>query len=409
MKKIYYLLLTAVLFIQSGMNAFADEEHPWAGTFTLMCSDDAPYIYLGDETDPYSCAKYGYQPTDTFQVTISWNEATNSYLVTNFYGYDTKDLEAGGFELSVIDEKNAQIILPEIRNLTYYIFDTIPADTTYTENEDGTIDTTYVAEVNVGLRLYGGGSSFPDFTPIDVYLNSDGQISLGGFKVIWVSPSGGTIPSIWFDGATPLNGGDEPEEVVVHDWAGTYMMTLDYFYKMDEESAFEVPNEGILEIGDDGFGNYVVTKFLDFDTAAANAFTGGIYITPNKKNGNKATIDVSQYMNFLQTTDDFGMAGYALLDAYSTNDYGIDLEYNESDNSITIGTFYIVNTAEDNAIVGLAFGATAVPYDETSIKNVENTTTSVDSNIMYNVAGQRIQTPSKGHIYIKGSKKYLAK
>lgn len=396
MNKFYSFFAAAALLVLGTFSAYADDAHPWAGTFTLMCSDDAPYLYYTNyETgeDDFSCIKYGYEPKAEFNVTITWMEEEGIYKVTNFFGFDCD--ANGGYELKIVDEKNAQIILPEDRSMYYHTFDTIPADTTYETLEDGSADTIVSGPYIVGLKLWDGSGSFPGFEPIDVHMNSDGQISLGGFKVMWYSPEGKQIPSVWFTGAVPLNGGDEPEEVVEHDWKGIYRMDVNMDMNMSLDGN-EYPLSGVFEVGDDGFGNFVVTKFLSYDTKAANALTGGIYISQSKKKDNTGSIDCDAFMNFLQT-DETGFAGLALYDGFGNNG-GIEIVYKEATNTIEMDYFNIGQF--DGAAAELAcayFGAVCTPITEeealaiTSVKSFQPAEKQI-----FNANGVRLSEPQKG-------------
>jgi len=395
MKQIYTMLLATVLVALGNLSAHADEAHPWAGTFTLKCADDAPYIYYTDyETgeDKYSCIKYGYEPKAEFNVTITWTEE-EGYKLTNIYGYECD--ANGGYSISVTDEKHALVILPEDRDVYFHTFDTIPADTTITILEDGTKDTTIVAAVTVGLKLWDGSNSFPGFEPIELYMNSDGQISMGGFKVIWVSPQGQNVPSTWFSECVPLNGGDEPEEVVAHDWTGIYRMDVAYDMNMPMDGN-EYPTSGIFQVADDGFGNYVVTQFLSYDTQAANALSGGIYITQSQKKSNTATIDCSSYMNFIQP-DETGFAGMVLLDAVGSNG-GIEIKYDEATNTINMDYFYFGQfDGASNELTCAYFGATCTPVTAEEAQAVTSIRTAAPTaKQIYSVGGARLAAPQKG-------------
>lgn len=403
MKKIYYFILAAMLMVASTALAQKDTEHPWAGNYTVMLIDDEPLHYLNE-----SAGKWIESIPDTFDVTIEWNAEQGKYLVTKFYNYTTNNLEAGGFELQVIDEKNAQLI--PVKGV-YHKFTVLPPEEVINEtvDESGVVtrDTVSYSETVVGLELCDGGNNMYSYEPIAVKMNSDGQISIDAFKIIFKDRDASSW-FVWTDGASPLNGGDEPEEITPYDWSGYYWITVDPFnvFALDGN---EYPTEGAMEISKDASGNFIVTKFLGYDTAAANAFTGGIYLTPNSKKANKATIDCSAYMNLLTSTDDFGMAGLVLCDAIGANE-GINIEIDETTNTVTIDGFNLVNwdaMADVNEQVAMYFMADAVKGDATQIEDVAVKSAVVTG--MYDLTGRRVASPRKGQIIITNGKKIITK
>ena len=392
MKKLYLFMLAAMMIAGNAM-AQKDSEHPWAGTYTLMLTD--PYHSM-----PESAAEWNVLTPDTFEVTIEWNEELAQYRVTKFYDLATENLTEGSFELSVIDEKNAQIILVK---QAYYVYGIQPAGTIVDENGDEVV---YEKDTKVTATLVDGGNMMFSYEPIDVFMNSDGQISLGAFKVIY-SDRSSTGWMAWTDGAVPLNGGDEPVEVEPRDWTGTYNMTIPDYYYMELDGN-EYPLQGTFEISKDDGGNFIVTKFLGYDTALANAFTGGIYITPNKKNANKATIDCDLYMNLLEATDDMGMAGLVLCDGSGENG-PISIEWDEETQTITFDMFYFMHwdafSSEAPTEAILYFAADAVKDGTNAITEITKETTAKD---VYDLTGRRVEKMEKG-IYIVNGKKVVIK
>lgn len=403
MKNFYYFILVAMLMVTSTASAQKDTEHPWAGSYTVMLIDDEPMHYL-----PETAAEWITSVPDTFEVAIEWNAEQGKYLVTKFYNYTTNNIEDGGLELKVIDEKKAQII--PVKGC-YHKFTMLPAEQVITEkvNDDGKVvkDTADYSETVIGLELCDGGSSMYSYEPIEVTMNSDGQISIDAFKILYQYREG-TGWFVWTDGATPLNGGDEKEDVVPYDWTGYYWITVDPFsiFALDGN---EYPTEGAMEIAKDASGNFIVTKFLGYDTASANAFTGGIYLTPSTKKANVATIDCSEYMNILNTTDDLGMSGLVLCDAMGGNG-SINIEIDESTNTVSIDVFYLVNwdgmtaTSEQAAMY---FMADALKGDATAVKTPAIAST--PSTEMYDLTGRRITAPRKGQFVIANGKKHICK
>lgn len=388
MKKLYFFLLAAMLMVAGSAFAQKDAEHPWAGTYTLMLVDDEPYHYL-----PESAEAWNVLTPDTFEVTIEWKQDLNKYLITNFYSLPVNNIPEGGIELKVIDETTAEIILTKQK---YHSYGVTPADTVYEEytDENGVtaIDTIYYSETVVGLTLTDGSSIMYGTEPIKVFMNKDGQISIDAFKVIFGdNMSQGFF--VWSDGACPLNGGDEPVDVEPRDWTGWYWMDAGVFgaYALDGNT---YPAEGAFEIAKDEWGNYIVTKFMGYDTAEANAFmSGGIYITTSKKNANKATIDCEAYMNLLQA-DASGMAGLALYDAMVGNG-SIEMVFDEATQTITfdiftLGTVDVMGQVTENCVY---YSTTATLGDPTSLQSVIATPSQKQ---LYSVGGARVATPQKG-------------
>ena len=394
MKKLYLFMLAAMMIAGNAM-AQKDSEHPWAGTYTLMLTD--PYNYL-----PESAAEWNVLTPDTFEVTIEWNEELAQYRVTKFYDMATENLTEGSFELKVIDEKNAQIILV---NEGYYVYGIQPAGTIVDENGEEVV---YENDTKVKATLVDGSNTMFSYEPIDVFMNSDGQISLGAFKIIY-SDRSSTGWIVWTDGAVPLNGGDEPVEVEPRDWTGSYTMTVPEYSCMALDGN-EYPVQGAFEITKDDSGNFIVTKFLGYDTALANAFTGGIYLTPDKKNANKATIDCGEYMNLLEATDDMGMAGLVLCDLTGSNG-SINIEWDEETQTITFDMFYFMHwdgfSTEGPTQAALYFEAAAVKDGSNAITEITKETTAKD---VYDLTGRRVlNTENLKGIYIVGGKKVVIK
>lgn len=394
MKKLYFFLLAAMMMFAGNVMAQKDAEHPWAGTFTLMLVDDQPYHYIPEEAAAWNVAT-----PDTFEVVIEWNANLNQYRVTKFYDLTTDALTDGSFELKVIDEKTAQIILVKEGFHTYGVQ---PAETV--TDEDG--ETHDYPEYKVSAFLTDGSNNAWSYEPVTVTMNSDGQISIDAFKVLYRDRSGmGWI--VWTDGAVPLNGGDEPVAVEPRDWTGWYWMTVPAYYSMSMDGN-TYPQEGAFEISKDDDGNFIVTKFLGYDTATANAFSGGIYLTPDKKKVNKATIDCEQYMNILRADDAMGMSGLVLADGAGENG-PIVIEWDEDTQTITFDMFYFLTW---NALSGEAptesamyFAASAVKGDPNAVTAVKNQETTDETT--YDFTGRPATKLLKNRLYLKKGQKFL--
>lgn len=394
MKKLYSFLLAAMMMVTGTTMAQKDADHPWAGNYTLMIIDDSPYHYL-----PESAEKWEVATPDTFEVTIEWNANLEKYRVTKFYNLTTDNLKDGAFELQVVDEKTAKIILV---NEAFHLYATIPA---HVENTDtGDVE---VPEKKVTAKLSDGSNIIYSYEPVEVTMNSDGQISIDAFKIIYNDQkSMGWI--IWTDGATPLNGGDEPVAIESRDWTGSYWMTIPQ-YSGRALDGNTYPEEGAFEVKKDDDGNFLVTKFLGYDTEAANAFTGGIYLTPDKKKVNKATIDCGEYMNLLQADDDFGMKGLVLCDGAAENGK-IAIEWNEETKTITFDIFYFMHwdamSGQPATEAAAFFQANAVLSDPAGIKPISTKTIGKTA---YDLTGRRVVNPTQKGLYIIDGKKVVFK
>ena len=412
MKKLYLLMLTAMIMVPGNVMAQKDADHPWAGNYTLMLVDDDPLHFVPEEP----LAKWNIETPDTFDVKIEWNDEKSMYLVTKFYNKETSNLPNGGFVLEVLDDKNAQIKLVKDKFFAYGIE---PADTLYEEwtkwNEDSTeilaqgVDTIIYKETVAGLQLTDETSSpYSIEKPVTVYMNSDGQISLGGFQVLFIDNKYmGWV--VWSDGAVPLNGGDEPEAIEPRDWTGTYWMTIPQYYYISLDGN-EYPEAGAFEVAKDESGNYLVTKFLGYDTAEANImFSGGIYLTPSKKNANKATIDCELYMNLLKATDDMGMEGLVLCDSGGENG-SIGIEWDEATQTVFFDSFYFMYWSAMGGTpteAAMYFAAEAVVGGSDGITVVSAQKN--DDKTIYDLTGRRVTNPQQGHLYIVNGKKVVIK
>lgn len=396
MKKIYFFILAAMLMIAGTANAQKDAEHPWAGNYTLMLVDDEPYQWVPEDAYNYIEKEL---PT-TFEVNIVWNAELNKYLVTKFYNWDVNNLADGGLELKVVDDKFAQIITA---GPAYHKFEVLAPDTVVTEieNEDGTItkDTTYYKETVVGLDLVDGTSMMNGKEPVDVMMNSDGQISLGAFKILFKNREGQGF-YIWSDGATPLNGGDIQEK---HNYAGYYKVTAEWVMNME---SMEWPETFVMEIAEDEYGAYLA-QFLGYDVATPNF--NAIYVDNDKKNPINAMISLMDGFNVIATIDG---VKYSLVDGTSAA-ANIKLTYNDKNNTVGIDYFNIKNNST-GAESAYYLGCTATPITKeeadalaASVSTVKAATPA--SAAMYNLNGQRISAPQKGQIILTNGKKYLVK
>lgn len=396
MKKIYFFILAAMLMIAGTANAQKDAEHPWAGTYTLKDVDEEPYQYVSEDAYQYIEEKL----PETFEVTIVWNAELNKYLVTKFYNWEVNNRAEGGIELKVVDDKYAQIITT---GSIYHKFTVLDPDTVVTdiENEDGTItkDTTYYKETVVGLDLCDGTNMMNGKEPVEVFMNSDGQISLGAFKVIFRSREGQGYYA-WSDGATPLNGGDIKEK---HNYAGYYKVTADYVWNMED---VQWPETFVMEIAEDEWGVYLA-QFVGYDVATPNF--NAIYVDNDTKNPANAMISLMDGFNNIVTID--GVT-YSLVDGTSAA-ANIKLTYSDKDNTVGIDYFNIKNNST-GAESAYYFGGTATPISKeeadalaASVSTVKAATPA--SAAMYNLNGQRISAPQKGQLIITNGKKYLVK
>lgn len=396
MKKIYFFILAAMLMIAGTANAQKDAEHPWAGNYTLMLVDDEPYQWVPEDAYNYIEKEL---PT-TFEVTIVWNAELNKYLVTKFYNWDVNNLTDGGLELKVVDDKFAQIITA---GPAYHKFEVLAPDTVVTEieNEDGTItkDTTYYKETVVGLDLVDGTNMMNGKEPVEVMMNSDGQISLGAFKILFINREGQGF-YIWSDGATPLNGGDIQEK---HNYAGYYKVTADYVWNMED---VQWPETFVMEIAEDEYGAYLA-QFVGYDVATPNF--NAIYVDNDTKNPANAMISLMDGFNNIATIN--GIT-YSLVDGTSAA-ANIKLTYSDKDNTVGIDYFNIKNNST-GAESAYYFGGTATPISKeeadalaASVSTVKAATPA--SAAMYNLNGQRISAAQKGQLIITNGKKYLVK
>lgn len=395
MKNIYFFLLAALFMVAGTANAQKDAAHPWAGNYTLMITEEEPYQYL-----PESAAEWIKEVPTTFEVTIEWNAEQEKYLVTKFYNFEVNNLSAGGLEFKVTDDKFAQIIPSGTK---FHKFTTLEPDTVVTEEEleDGTVvkDTTYYGNTVVGLDLCDGGTLMYGKNPIDVIMNSDGQISLGGFKIIYGDREGQGF-FIWTDGATPLNGGDVQEK---HNYTGYYKVTADWVMNIEE---VEWPETFVMEIAEDEYGAYLA-QFVGYDVATPNF--NAIYVDNDKKNPANGVISIMDGFNSITTIN--GVT-YSLCD-YDTKPTSIKLTYNEKSNTVSVDYFNIRNNSTGEA-AAYYLGATATPISKeeadalaTSVSSVKVATPA--SAAMYNLNGQRVIAPQKGQIIITNGKKYLVK
>ena len=385
MKKLYTLLVAATLMAAGTVQAMADETHPWAGTYTLMVSEDT-YLNTSDSI----AALYGITYPDTFDITIEW--VGEEYRITKFMSYDLKDMANGGVLFTATDDKYGTITTKSYV-LKYY--KDIPADTTIV----GT-DTTIVARDYDALVLWGDGSSN---LPVSVEKQSDGQISIGGFCLSTASIGrGGTTPSGWYYPCTPLNGGDVKE---TYDWVGYYKVTASFVYAMDGGN---YPETFLMEIKEDDWGNLYVAQFAGYETGEIN--WNALYVVPNDKDGDKATIDNS-FFNTLVTLDAETYTNLVLLDSFGAQE-GIALTHNGTDETISIDYFNIgkqelFGTPET---VCYYLGATAVKIteEEADAISAPEASSAIAPTGTYNLSGQSISAPRKGQIIIRDGKKTLA-
>lgn len=385
MKKIYSFILAAILMIAGSAQALADDAHPWAGTYTLMVTEET-YINTGDSI----ANLYNITCPDTFKIKIEW--ADTCYCITEFMGYDLHNMKDGGIRFTLSDDNNATF------NPSGYVMkslkEEVKADTTIVDGDTIITPADYDRVV-----LWGPGSSTAS---ISLERQSDGQIAISEFCLATSSAVGGSIYAGWYGRCVPLNGGDVKEQ---YDWVGYYKVTADYVWPMVDDMTF--PETFIMEIKKDDWNNLYVNQFAGYDTGTPNY--NALYVNPNSKDGDKATIDNSMF-NVLTTLDATTYTNLVLLDGFGGQD-GIALTHN-SDETISIGYFNIGKSEFFATPESVCYylGATAVKISEEEAASISAPkATAASSSVMYNVSGQRIAAPRKGQIFIQNGRKYLAK
>lgn len=174
----------------------------------------------------------------------------------------------------------------------------------------------------------------------------------------------------------------------------------------------DYPEEFVIAVKKDAFDNYYITRFMGHDTYLLNL--SAFYVTPDEENGSIAYIECAQYMNQIKLADGTTYTYLVLLDGYGQNGK-VQITHNDDDSFdidyFDLATFGFADT--EAAVVCYYLGATAVKITEDEANEFK---TGIDgikvaehaSDAVYNLAGQRIQSPVRGQIYIQNGKKFIA-
>jgi len=382
MKKFYAFILTAVLSFCGTTQALADDAHPWAGTYTLMKAEEGLY-YEGNAAEAY-----GFEFKDTISITIEWCDSV--YMVTNFIGFDLKNMKNGGIKLNVEDDKYATIPTNQYQINVYKHFD----EDSYVDETTG--DTITVPAADYGLVLWGQDGA--SYTPITLIKQTDGQIKTPGFG-LWFSTGSGVSPVCYYDTCVPLNGGDEEK---AYDFKGYYKYTASFAWNMEET---KWPETFVMEVCADNIGGYI-NQFLGYDVGSLNY--GAIYCDPDPKNPSQANITVMDGFNLICKING---VKYSLRDGYS--DFGpIKLSYNEKNDNVDVDYFNVWNNStKSEACYYLGGTAVKISAEEAAALAADikaPTATTAAPSAIYNLNGQRISKPARG-IYVKDGKKFIIK
>lgn len=383
MNKIYSIILAAVLSLCVFTSAFADDAHPWAGTYTLMKLDEG-VNYHNEQAEAY-----GFTMVEQFTIKIEWCDTC--YMVKEFLGFDLNKMDKGGIMLEVEDETYAYI---PTKRYKINVYESFPEEDYYDEDSGETI---HYNAYTVGLALWGqdGNSA----TPITLRKQSDGQIKINGFG-LWLEGSTAN-PVCYYDACVPLNGGD-PEES--YNYEGYYKVTADWVMNMEEDVKW--PETFVMAIENiQGYG--CLTQFLGYDVMTPN--WGAIYVDPDPKSSSGGLITIMDGFNVITTING---KKYYLTD-YNSEAKSIKLSYNSKNDAVSIDYFNVYNyTDKTEAAYYLGCTAKKITKEEadelaSSISLAESSAPA--SSAIYNLAGQRITSPQKGQFIIKDGKKYLVK
>ncbi len=140
----------------------------------------------------------------------------------------------------------------------------------------------------------------------------------------------------------------------------------------------DYPEEFVITVKKDAFDNYYITRFMGHDTDLLN-------------------------LSALVLLDGYGQNGKVQIT--HNDDDSFDIDY------FDLATFGFADT--EATVVCYYLGATAVKITEDEANEFE---TGIDgikvtehaSDAVYNLAGQRIQSPVRGQIYIQNGKKFIA-
>ena len=236
--------------------AVEGEAFDWAGTWTVKGTEAMAFV------------------TTEFDMVVSYVEAADMYLITNFLGYDVTSLNYGGILLTPsADGKSA-----EIKTGTY--LNTIEAGVSYLSLFDSNIQA----------------------NPITVTVNEDGTLTIADFSV--VEGAYGAAPDAaglkgYYTGMTA----SKAPEVEPFDWTGVWTVKAGNVMSYDGK---EYPAEFEMEVTyNEAYDMYLVTKFMSTDVSAINY--GGILLSPAADNKsaelNTGTFAGGAYPDYLKMYD----------------------------------------------------------------------------------------------------------
>ena len=351
----------------------------WPGTYTL-------------QSGSFNVFDGGSDFAAESEMVVEYNEEWGGiYLVTKFLGYDVVNINNGGidFEPSATDP-----------NVAYIKLQSAYGGSMYVKSAEG---------VFYKLVDANGGTE-----SLELKSNGDGTFSLSPFFVVKGEYGKETTYVAGFDKNTVKVKEAEEEKI---EWPGTYTLKSGNFQVFDGGSDFAAESEIVIEYNE-GWGIYLVTKFLGYDVVNINY--GGIDFEPSATDPLASSILLqsayggSMYIKsvegvFYKLVDEQG--GATALELKSNGDGTFSLspffvvkgEYGKE-------TTYVAGFSQNVVTKGTSTDITAVETnDNIQVVNGEVVLSEAQPVVVYDFAGRVVFEGTTSHINGLANGMYVVK
>ena len=349
----------------------------WPGTYTLKSGN-------------FNVFDGGSDFAAESEIVVEYNAEWGLHLVTKFLGYDVVNINYGGigFEPSATDP-----------NVAYIKLQSAYGGSMYVKSAEG---------VFYKLVDANGGTE-----SLELKSNGDGTFSLSPFFVVKGEYGKESDYVAGFD----QNVLTKQEETKPVEWPGTYTLKSDNFQVFDGGSDFAAESEMVIEYNE-GWGIYLVTKFLGYDVVNINY--GGIGFEPSATDPLASSILLqsayggSMYVKsaegvFYKLVDEQG--GATALELKSNGDGTFSLspffvvkgEYGKE-------TTYVAGFSQNVVTKGTSTDITAVETnDNIQVVNGEVVLSEAQPVVVYDFAGRVVFEGTTSHINGLANGMYVVK
>ena len=352
----------------------------WPGTYTL-------------KSGSFNVFDGGSDFTAESEIVVEYNAEWGIHLVTKFLGYDVVSINYGGigFEPSATDP-----------NVAYIKLQSAYGGSMYVKSAEG---------VFYKLVDANGGSE-----SLELKSNGDGTFSLSPFFVVKGEYGKEADYVAGFDKNTVKVKEAEEEKI---EWPGTYTLKSSNFQVFDGGNDFAAESEMVIEYNE-GWGIYLVTKFLGYDVVNINY--GGIGFEPSAKDPLASSILLqSAYGSsmYIKKSDD-SRVFYKLVDEQG-GATALELKSN-GDGTFSLSPFFVVKGeygkettyvagfSQNVVTKGTSTDITAVETnDNIQVVNGEVVLSEAQPVVVYDFAGRVVFEGTTSHINGLANGMYVVK